>query len=552
MALSFSLGQKIQSARVRLAHAKVTTLLVLVVLLALGLRLWGLDFGLPYVYDPDEDDFIRPALLMLAERSPNPGYFQHPGSTTIYMLSVTYALIFGVGFVLGVFDSPEMFENMLNQDPSLVFLAGRLEVALFGVATVVCVYFIGRRLANPYVGLLAALGTAISPLHVWISHLIRTDVMMGFFVLVTVWFCLRITETSSWRHSVLAGIFAGLAVVTKYPAVVVVLTIVTAHLLSPGNGRNRFVRLVESGVATVVAAFVASPFLFLDWQETLRDVSIEMRSEHVSSTGEGFLRNLFWYISEPMANDFTVIGLVIIAFGLATCLTFRNPRKLLVCVFPLALLLFISNLGLRHMRWLVPLVPFAALFFAFGVQQIVTQLARQPRPRTVITLGAVVPALVVAAIAYNVALQGIALAGTHTRTLAREWMLANIPEGSRILVEAYTPQLPKDYYAFYHVVEKRVERHDPDVTRGDTFRPGGVIGFLENRDELSEYCIEYFVIGWFYERYGQEKESYPEVMVGYEQVIEIGDLVFEVQPNPRQPNGFPVRIYQLDGCNQEL
>lgn len=84
------------------------SILFLVSLLIIGvlIRVYGINFGLPYFYDPDERAFLLRGLKILANRDLNPHWFGHPGTTVIYMLSGLYALIFIIGKGLGVFASP--------------------------------------------------------------------------------------------------------------------------------------------------------------------------------------------------------------------------------------------------------------------------------------------------------------------------------------------------------------------------------------------------------------------------------------------------------------
>ena len=532
--------------RVRLDQHRLIVVAVLV--LGLALRLYGIDFGFPYLYDQDEKDFVEPALEMLESRNPNPGYFQHPASTTIYMLAATYAALFGVGYVTGVYDSPQAFADHLYQDPTIVYLAGRVEIALFGAASVLLVYLIGRRVLNPTFGLLAAFAAAVAPLHVWISQLIRTDVMTGFFALAAFWFCLEIVEKRRWRDYILAGVFTALATMTKYPGVVFALTIVAAHLLAVREWRNPRVhlKLVGSGVATIAAAFITSPFLFLDFQETLRDVAFEARPEHLSSTGEGFLLNLLWYIRHPLLDNLTVVGLALAGVGLIACLRSRDRAKVLLTVFPVTFLLFISVLSLRQERWPVPILPFFALLMAAGLAWVWTWLRARTAPRYRIALVGLVALIVTLPLTLTAMQQALAIDGTQTRTVAREWMLENIPPGSRVLMALYAPQLPEDVYEFYYVdLEGGVQQFDPDEGRGVTYRPAGNSAFLAATDLVKAHEIEYIVTGWLYDRYLAERQRYPEEVANLERLVALGDLIFEATPPPLQPQSFPIRIYRV-------
>src|SRR5215218_7963294 len=63
-------------------------------LVSLGLRLWGIRQGLPYAYNADENAHFVPKAIGLFGHSLNPGYFVNPPGYT-YILHVVFAGWFG-------------------------------------------------------------------------------------------------------------------------------------------------------------------------------------------------------------------------------------------------------------------------------------------------------------------------------------------------------------------------------------------------------------------------------------------------------------------------
>ncbi|MGD9346180.1 MAG: hypothetical protein PVH84_09980 [Candidatus Aminicenantes bacterium] len=61
---------------------------LLILLFAAIIRLIGVDYGLPYLYFPDEHHFTYPAFRILTDGDLNPHWFGHPGSIVIYVLAV--------------------------------------------------------------------------------------------------------------------------------------------------------------------------------------------------------------------------------------------------------------------------------------------------------------------------------------------------------------------------------------------------------------------------------------------------------------------------------
>ena len=146
---------------------KYQVILLLVLLFGVGIRLYGVDYDLPYIYDQDEPMFVTRSLSMLKNYDPNPHWFGPPASTTMYLLAGTYAAIFVGGRIGGFFHDAADFRNLYYSDPSIFYLSGRIWSVLFGVASIWLVYKIGKRLFGPAAGLIAAAILALSPTHIF-------------------------------------------------------------------------------------------------------------------------------------------------------------------------------------------------------------------------------------------------------------------------------------------------------------------------------------------------------------------------------------------------
>ena len=89
-------------------------------LVALGaaLRLWGLGYGLPAVYNPDEVAIMNRA-LGFAQGDLNPHNFLYP-TFYFYVLFVWEGLWFLVGRASGLFASRAAFERSFFVDPTTI------------------------------------------------------------------------------------------------------------------------------------------------------------------------------------------------------------------------------------------------------------------------------------------------------------------------------------------------------------------------------------------------------------------------------------------------
>src|SRR5918997_4419084 len=66
--------------------------LAVVLVLALGIRLWGLDWQLPWQFHPDEGHYTWKAMELIERDSLNPRYFRNPSLFT-YMLLGEFRLL---------------------------------------------------------------------------------------------------------------------------------------------------------------------------------------------------------------------------------------------------------------------------------------------------------------------------------------------------------------------------------------------------------------------------------------------------------------------------
>ncbi len=139
--------------------------LALVLCVALGLRLWGIGEGLPYVYNIDEAGHFVPKAVAMFSDGLNPRYFVNPPALTYVLHFVFDAWFGGAHGVHGEY----------ARHPGEVFLVGRVTVALLGTAAVWMLYLLGARLLDRRIGLLAAAIEAVAFLPVSYGHLALND-----------------------------------------------------------------------------------------------------------------------------------------------------------------------------------------------------------------------------------------------------------------------------------------------------------------------------------------------------------------------------------------
>lgn len=404
----------------------------------------GLFYGLPQLLDPDEMIFVGGAFRMLAPPYGDPEWYGAPASTLMDVLAVLYGLFFAIGKLLGAMPPPL---ESLAQSPQPYVLAGRVLSALATLAAGSVLLLTCNRMLGLFPALTATVAFLLAPGIVQYAQVVRMDAFLILFVVLTLHFAVRIVTEPTNRNFVLAGLALGAAVVSKYPGVIVAVTIPAAALLAWREGRvslqAAFDRSLRAATASLVAAFVLAPYLFLNFGAVLRDILFEARSQHLSATSLGFLDNLLFYaglkpgvggIPEIMGAPTVIAGL-----GGYLLLLSRHPRSPLVLypLFGAAFIVFIAMLPLQWTRWALPVAPVIAL----GVGVLAVEIAdRLRKPRTVtgiVTLLAVL--LTVGTPTMRLAL--LRAFDRDTRVIAAAWAEANLPPATRVAIETYAPQL---------------------------------------------------------------------------------------------------------------
>lgn len=440
--------------------------LIAVLLLAAGLRLWGVVHDLPFSYFGDELHFMRRAMGM-GTGDLNPHWFHKP-AFLMYLLAFCYGLYYLLGALTGRFDSTAEFGAHFLFAPGPFLLIGRLVVAAAGVATVFVVDRIGRKVfRTPWAGIAGAAVAAVWAPMVDSSRAIKSDVPCGLFMALSVWTFLGTRETSRLRPLVVASLLAGAAMGTHYYGIV----LVPAYLaLEIGRGfsaeasrRAALGRCALVLLGFMLGFFLTSPYNFLDptWgRETWRGIErgFGLSQEPVTQYDPDSAREF-----QPGAGSWggaagaflrlaaspTALGLalaLLAAFGLAATLARRETRwyGLLVLIPCLAFFLAAITVAAyhaqpRHLNALYPLLATLAWPGAWGL----ARFFRLPEPRARAAALAVVTAACIPTL-FQTVHRNQRLNRLDSRLMAYRWAQANLPRSTRLLLDDYGPLLVAD------------------------------------------------------------------------------------------------------------
>ncbi len=269
---------------------------------ALGLRVFGLRYGLPAVYNPDEVAIMSRALAF-AKGDLNPHNFLYP-SFYFYALLGWEGLTALLAVATRSVASFGAFQREFFLDPTRVFVAGRLLTALLGAGTVVATGVLGSRvwavggMSARRAGVLAALLLAVAPLHVLNSHYVKHDVPVTFLIVLAYLACDRVwnlppkggsygsTQGVAGRHPISTGSFrlqaegsliaaaaiTGVAFSTHYYAIFLAIPLAWSAARGARDRGDALRRIAIAAAVSGAVFFLLSPFILVEPATALRDV----------------------------------------------------------------------------------------------------------------------------------------------------------------------------------------------------------------------------------------------------------------------------------------
>lgn len=474
-------------------------LLGAVILLALFMRLYGINFGLPLHYHIDETRVMQKVMRIVHTGDLNPRFFHYP-SFMIYSLSALTLLYYGIHFIPFAIESvigwklPTLsaFKLAFDADASALYLLSRVSLATFGILTVVIVYLLVKRLFSRQAAFYAALFISIVPLHVIESHYIKQEVFMTFFMILALYIGVRGVNSSSRAVPYLVGLTAGIAGSVKYNGIYAVSIF---PMLSRREGKLDFhsffgKNAVKVLLVAVLTFLATSPYVLLDFERFIIDFTYEMY--HVSKwghhafdlDGSGLIYHRFLYqilAAFPFSLGIPVYALSILGIVYAVL---RVERSFLwILFFTLPYFITTALMKVVFLRYYMPIIVVLCISAGYAVSIIISRDGIQGRVARLAVWG-----IVLYTAFFTWSLERNMPRGSSTLDDGLRWIQGNVEEGSKIAYTHFTPPLTRSRYELVHLKSKEFTREWLEKESPDVILVSGLVaaGFYRGSEETEE------------------------------------------------------------------
>jgi 4-amino-4-deoxy-L-arabinose transferase-like glycosyltransferase len=418
------------------------SILIPLLLLATFVRVWGIDFGLPYegitynqVTFEESQEVLRAFKLGAGEYA---WVFGKGG--LYYLLFVEYGFYYVVSLALGWVDNPRDFALQVVENRTPIYVMGRLTVALMGVLTCLVIYQVGRRSYDWRLGIGAAAIGATAYFHSVFSSVINVDIGMTL-ALWTSLLCYVLYERSdNLRLLVASGVLGAVAIAFKLPGGVIVPLVFAAMLSSPlGMGMLR--RKIKAFAIFAVSLIATLTLIAPEWITGIADIQNNfsglLRGDAREATDAVDLADTVkvisawggsrWRYVQHLLQDYNLILTVAALAGAAIGIYQRNRWDIFFGAFWIGFIVVMSLADrAQPERYLLPVMPAMWLLATRAVFYVAGD-------RAAVKVAGLICIVFMSCV--NLLQSGIERLRPDTRVSAKIWIEENVPAGSKILMD---------------------------------------------------------------------------------------------------------------------
>ncbi|MFH1551680.1 MAG: glycosyltransferase family 39 protein [bacterium] len=424
-------------------------IILLIVFLALVLRLWGIQYGLPGLFVGDEKSLVGGALKMIYQQNIFPVLEPDVFRLLYYPTLIPWLyLIFFVPYVVFVYLTGQWISIAELRDffiinPSVFFLMARVMSAFFATGAVGLIYLVGKKIFSQRASLLAALLYAVSFLPVHQGHFSKHWNFGIFFALLIFYFALKISKEPQTKNYLKAGFITGLAFFSNYISAIYGLIVVLVHFFLPNQSIREKFFSKKLWVFLMIALLISSLAVLIYPQEFDRLVLGEDSTVLQVKSLNGFLGVSF----EILKTLYYIVTFVFLFSLIGYVFLFFKDRKLFFILAFIPLLSPFLYYFLLHFepRYVLLFLPILALVAGYGLSQFL-ELFRIRFKWLVFLISLMIIILPLK----NAIDFGRLISQADTRNLANDWIKGNIPIGSKIITNSWEFNLIRNQECLNH------------------------------------------------------------------------------------------------------
>lgn len=344
-----------------------------------------------------------------------------------------------------------------------IHLVGRAVSASFDLISIVIVYFIGKRLYDRRVGLLASTFTAFSVLLIQHAHFFVVDPVANTFILAGFYFAVRVLDENRPLDYVYFGLTLGLAVASKISAAPLAGTVALAagiHLVKTEEDlretavRRVMLYLVVAAGVSLLTFRIFQPYAFEgpsffnirlnpDWMANMAEIREQQKGNtdapyafqwaNRQPVWFSFKNMVLWGLGLPLG----VLAWASYAWALFKAIRGEWQKHLLPLVWTGGFFLWQSIGFTMAMRYQLPIYPMLAVFAGWGVVEAWQSFdSVSGRIRKWGRLGvAIIGTFVVLSTAFYAFAFHTIYRTPFTRAAASRWIYQHIPGTANLVIQ---------------------------------------------------------------------------------------------------------------------
>ena len=408
--------------------------LLLLVVLALGLRARAVEHGMPRNYVPDTH-MVRSALGMAQDKDPAPpvGKYSTYPNLVPYALLPLYASHFALGLSSERWANTQSYGHHILEHPDEVHRIARWLTVVLGSLTILAIFFAARAMGLREGAWMAAFLVATGLMHMHFSVQERPWIAMVAFTALATWPAALHAVGGRKRYLLLSGAAAALAASCHQSGLLSLAIPGLAWAFSPLSWSSELIKRLRWGTMCVllflgITLVLGYPSYLVHGMPTA-DQTIGADTADASVGGQSINFGRRWESFPRLALALFGYEPVILLLGLAGLVPFLRRRAALPAgIYALGWGAFFMTHSSDHVRYLLPLAVLLALPAGLCAE---TLWRRGPAARIVLGLLALVPLVQTWRL-------GTLLSRDDTR-VEGEALLAEMPPGAFVAIDRYGP-----------------------------------------------------------------------------------------------------------------